>query len=101
MYARTTALWLQGGHSTIIRETTSSRTLGVPAMAAPTSSIFTRVAYGVSQLPRVAWYLGHGLALRRLNAPRRHRTRRSVLFDRQCCDVSRFYDPDLSADLGK
>jgi ubiquinone/menaquinone biosynthesis C-methylase UbiE len=24
------------------------------------------VAYGVSQLPRVAWYLGHGLALRRL-----------------------------------
>jgi ubiquinone/menaquinone biosynthesis C-methylase UbiE len=35
-------------------------------MAAPTSSIITRVAYGVSQLPRVAWYLGHGLALRRL-----------------------------------
>ena len=24
------------------------------------------MAYGVSQLPRVAWYLGHGLALRRL-----------------------------------
>jgi hypothetical protein len=27
--------------------------------------ILTRVAYGVSQLPRVVWYLGHGLALRR------------------------------------
>src|SRR5262252_9240684 len=35
-------------------------------MAARQSSIITRVAYGVSQLPRVAWYLGHGLALRRL-----------------------------------
>ena len=31
-------------------------------MAAPQSSIITRVAYGVSQLPRLAWYL----ALRRL-----------------------------------
>jgi ubiquinone/menaquinone biosynthesis C-methylase UbiE len=28
--------------------------------------MFTRMAYGVSQLPRVVWYLGHGLALRRL-----------------------------------
>jgi hypothetical protein len=45
----------------------SSRTFGrVPGMAAPASSIITRVAYGVSQLPRVVWYLGHGLALRRL-----------------------------------
>ena len=35
-------------------------------MAAPEPSIITRVAYGVSQLPRVVWYLGHGLALRRL-----------------------------------
>ena len=26
----------------------------------------TRVVYGMTQLPRVAWYLGHGLALRRL-----------------------------------
>jgi hypothetical protein len=35
-------------------------------VAAPEPSIITRVAYGVSQLPRVVWYLGHGLALRRL-----------------------------------
>jgi ubiquinone/menaquinone biosynthesis C-methylase UbiE len=35
-------------------------------MAAPLSRIFTRVAYGATQLPRVAWYMGHGLALRRL-----------------------------------
>jgi ubiquinone/menaquinone biosynthesis C-methylase UbiE len=35
-------------------------------MAAPASRIITRVAYGVSQLPRVVWYLGHELVLRRL-----------------------------------
>ena len=45
----------------------SSRAFGpVPEMAAPEPSIIARVAYGVSQLPRVVWYLGHGLALRRL-----------------------------------
>src|SRR6516165_8752216 len=45
----------------------SSRTYGpVPEMGAPEPSIITRVAYGVSQLPRVVWNLGHGLALRRL-----------------------------------
>src|SRR5690348_13912994 len=42
-------------------------------MAGPASSIMTRVAYGVSQLPRVAWYLGHGLALRRLAEAARRR----------------------------
>jgi hypothetical protein len=42
-------------------------------MAAPAPSIVTRVAYGVSQLPRVAWYLGHGLALRRLAEAARRR----------------------------
>jgi len=35
-------------------------------MGAPEPSIITRVAYGVSQFPRVVWNLGHGLALRRL-----------------------------------
>ena len=28
--------------------------------------VTTRVAYGASQLPRIAWYVGHGLAERRL-----------------------------------
>ena len=46
--------------------TTSSCNLGVPGMAAPASSMIIRVAYGLTQLPRVAWYLGHGLALHRL-----------------------------------
>jgi ubiquinone/menaquinone biosynthesis C-methylase UbiE len=41
-------------------------------MSSPLSRIATRVGYGVGQLPRVAWYVGHSLALRELsNAVRR------------------------------
>ena len=64
-------------------------------MAAPASSIITRVAYGVSQLPRVAWYLGHGLALRRLaEAARRSngaKARRRVRSKAPVPDRSRLY----------
>jgi hypothetical protein len=31
----------------------------------PVSRFITRMAYGLNQLPRVAWYIGHGLAVRR------------------------------------
>jgi ubiquinone/menaquinone biosynthesis C-methylase UbiE len=41
----------------------------------PLSRIVTLAAYGARQLPRVAWYLGHGLALRRLAAEQRRRER--------------------------
>jgi ubiquinone/menaquinone biosynthesis C-methylase UbiE len=43
-------------------------------MPPPLSRMLTRVAYGATQLPRVAWYVGHGLALRQLSAAtvRRH-----------------------------
>ena len=61
----------------------------VPVMAAPASSLMTRVVYGMTQLPRVAWYLGHALALRRLaEAARRNEHTKprpiiwSGLFDR-------------------
>ena len=42
-------------------------------MSNPFSRVTTRVAYGASQLPRIAWYVGHSLAVRRLSeaAPRR------------------------------
>jgi ubiquinone/menaquinone biosynthesis C-methylase UbiE len=42
-------------------------------MNSPLSRIAVRLAYGARQLPRVAWYVGHGLATRRLAnaAPRR------------------------------
>jgi hypothetical protein len=42
-------------------------------MSSPVSTVVTRFAYGVSQLPRVAWYLGHGLVLRRLSEAARRR----------------------------
>jgi ubiquinone/menaquinone biosynthesis C-methylase UbiE len=36
-------------------------------MSNPFSRVTTRVAYGASQLPRIAWYVGHSLAVRRLS----------------------------------
>jgi ubiquinone/menaquinone biosynthesis C-methylase UbiE len=36
-------------------------------MPAPVPGLVTRIAYGARQLPRVAWYVGHSLALRRLS----------------------------------
>ena len=38
------------------------------SMADPVFRFATRIAYGARQLPRVAWYLGHGLVMRRLSA---------------------------------
>jgi hypothetical protein len=42
-------------------------------MSTPLSRLVTRVAYGVSQLPRAGWYIGHSLALRRLSEAARRR----------------------------
>jgi hypothetical protein len=36
-------------------------------MSNPLSRVTTRLAYGASQLPRIAWYVGHSLAVRRLS----------------------------------
>jgi hypothetical protein len=76
-------------------------------MAAPATSVITRVAYGVSQLPRVAWYLAHRLALRRLaeaarrsdgaKARRRVRTKAPVPGRNQlCADTARLFWQDLA-----
>ena len=35
-------------------------------MNRPLAHLATRAAYGASQLPRIAWYLGHGLAMARI-----------------------------------
>ena len=32
-------------------------------MADPVSQFATRIAYGARQLPRVAWYIGHGMVM--------------------------------------
>jgi ubiquinone/menaquinone biosynthesis C-methylase UbiE len=43
------------------------------SMASPLSRFATRVAYGGSQLPRIAWYLGHGMIMRQLSEMARRR----------------------------
>lgn len=47
-------------------------------MSNPLSRFATRVAYGASQLPRVAWYVGHSLALRRLAEAQRRKEGRTA-----------------------
>jgi len=42
-------------------------------MSNPLSRLATRAAYGASQLPRIAWYIGHSLAVRRLSEAARRR----------------------------
>ncbi|MGA7485408.1 MAG: class I SAM-dependent methyltransferase [Xanthobacteraceae bacterium] len=43
-------------------------------MADLVSRLATRVAYGARQLPRVAWYLGHGMVMRQLSSAARRRS---------------------------
>jgi len=47
-------------------------------MDSPLSRLVTRVAYGARQLPRVAWYVGHSLALRRLSEATRRQEGQKV-----------------------
>ena len=42
-------------------------------MPDPLSRLITRAAYGATQLPRIAWYVGHGVAMRRLSQQVRQR----------------------------
>jgi ubiquinone/menaquinone biosynthesis C-methylase UbiE len=44
-------------------------------MADPVSHLATRLAYGSRQLPRIAWYLGHGMVMRRLSEAVRREAR--------------------------
>ena len=47
-------------------------------MADPVSQFATRIAYGARQLPRVAWYIGHGVVMRRLSQTVRERAGEST-----------------------
>lgn len=47
-------------------------------MLNPISRLVTRAAYGATQLPRVAWYVGHGLAMRQLSQAIRRRDGETV-----------------------
>jgi ubiquinone/menaquinone biosynthesis C-methylase UbiE len=68
-------------------------------MDSPLSRLVTRVAYGVRQLPRVAWFVGHSLALRQLSeAARREegRTRRRPRTDLPVPERNQIY-ADMAA----
>jgi ubiquinone/menaquinone biosynthesis C-methylase UbiE len=69
-------------------------------MSLPLSRLVTRVAYGVTQLPRVAWFVGHSLALRQLAETARHRNdqapRRRAHTDLPVPDRNRIY-ADMAA----
>src|SRR5580693_1552069 len=64
-------------------------------MATPISRLTTRVAYGASQLPRVAWYVGHNAIMRRLSKAARQSTGKSTRApantDRHVPDRRRLY----------
>jgi hypothetical protein len=47
-------------------------------MSNPLCRVTTRVAYGASQLPRIAWYVGHSLAVRRLSEAAQRRDGKKV-----------------------
>jgi hypothetical protein len=36
-------------------------------MTSPLPSLLSRMSYGARQMPRLTWYVGHSLALRRLS----------------------------------
>jgi hypothetical protein len=61
-------------------------------MANPVSRFATRVAYGASQLPRVAWYVGHSVVMRQLSeAARRESTRPRASTNAPVPDRKRLY----------
>jgi ubiquinone/menaquinone biosynthesis C-methylase UbiE len=75
-------------------------------MTAPGPDFMTRMAYGMRQFPRLAWYLGHGLALRRLaeatrrsGAPTRRRPRTNAPVpkrDQLYADMAKLFLQDLA-----
>ena len=82
-----------------VPSTTDAATATWDLMADSLSRLATRAAYGVTQLPRIAWYLGHGLAMRRLSEEVRRQdgesTRPRARTDAPVPDRSRLF-----ADMG-
>ena len=73
-------------------------------MSSPLTRIVTRAAYGATQLPRVAWYVGHGFAMRYLADEARKRegedARPRARTDAPVPDRSRLYR-DMAALFAK
>jgi hypothetical protein len=73
---------------------------GIIQMPSEISRAVTKLAYGVTQLPRVAWYIGHSLVLRELadtlRQSEKSKARRRVHTDAPVPDRKRIY-----ADMAK
>ena len=73
-------------------------------MSSPLTRLVTRAAYGATQLPRVAWYVGHGFAMRYLADEARKRegddARPRARTDAPVPDRSRLYR-DMAALFAK
>src|SRR5437588_7265808 len=74
-------------------------------MADPVARLATRLAYGATQLPRVAWYVGHDVLMRRLskaqqpeppNAGRRRRVHTGPDRRQMYADMARLFRQDLA-----
>jgi ubiquinone/menaquinone biosynthesis C-methylase UbiE len=69
-------------------------------MAGLITRLGTRAAYGATQIPRLAWYLGHGLAMRRISRAAQQRdsesTRPRARTDKPVPDRNRLY-ADMAA----
>src|SRR5882762_682385 len=68
-------------------------------MTSPLSRLALRMAYATTQLPRVAWYVGHGVAVRqgsRTVRPRRGTARYAPHTDAPVPDRRRIY-ADMAA----
>lgn len=81
--------------------------LGKKTMSNTLSRIATQAAYGASQLPRMAWYMGHGIAMRRLSRlmlgqgyqstrARAHTDKPTPDRRRQLADMARLLQADLA-----
>jgi len=72
-------------------------------MSHPLLSLATRLSYGARQLPRIAWYVGHGYAVQQLAKEARRRAgeappapRKPVLSDRRLyADMAELFGRDL------
>src|SRR5712671_1716243 len=60
------------------RYSTYRRGKSVQTTGTTSSRFATRLAYGASQLPRVAWYLGHSVVMRQLSEAVRRRAGEST-----------------------
>src|SRR6266478_7176358 len=97
----------RGGRGALCPPYLSSRPPRRQSMVSPVAQLTTRLAYGATQLSRVAWYVGHGEIMRRLSQRVRQRegetARPKPLTDRPVperrrlfADMAKLFQQDLA-----